>query len=394
MIYKCRNCASALKYDIHSGKLICAYCGSSYEESDFSEVKGKAEDKYEEESAADNQTMSQNVYVCSACGAKLMINNVEAATYCAFCGQPTIVFDRVSQIRKPDYIIPFKVTREEAGETIQEKLRKGFFVPKGLKNITPTLIRGVYMPYMFFDVSHKAEILLKGTVKQGKSSKTEYFFRRVHCDFKNLGADTSARLNDLSAERLEPFDTSEFKIFDAGFLSGFYADCSDEESNDVNSKTLLRATHLVDEAAKKTVQASDITVEKARRDEKICGQRYVMVPVWYYVCKYENKNYTMMVNGQTGKAIGAVPFAKAKVTVAAAMLFAILSVLLTAGGFFLGEYVMEDVEDVYKIILILATFLVGLVTAVFKKKEAYETSRWLTSQNTIYEIAADRQGDR
>ena len=38
-----------------------------------------------------------------------------------------------------------------------------------------------------------------------------------------------------------------------------------------------------------------------------------MLPVWMMNVKYEDKIYTMAMNGQTGKFIGNVPVSKAKV---------------------------------------------------------------------------------
>ena len=98
MIYKCKNCGSAIQFDPTSGKLTCGSCGSSFAPEECDEILGKNEQ---------NNTIEQKIYCCSACGAELMINDVESATFCAFCGQPTIVFSRVSKVKKPDEIIPF-----------------------------------------------------------------------------------------------------------------------------------------------------------------------------------------------------------------------------------------------------------------------------------------------
>ena len=45
--------------------------------------------------------MECNIYKCTTCGAEVTINDAEAATFCAYCGQPTIVYSRVSSWAKP-----------------------------------------------------------------------------------------------------------------------------------------------------------------------------------------------------------------------------------------------------------------------------------------------------
>ena len=85
MIIRCNSCASALVYDIALGKIKCKYCDSLYE---FEEVHTPAFEK---------NMMEGKLFVCTACAAKLMVDDVESATYCAYCGQPTVVFERVSK---------------------------------------------------------------------------------------------------------------------------------------------------------------------------------------------------------------------------------------------------------------------------------------------------------
>ena len=39
----------------------------------------------------------------------------------------------------------------------------------------------------------------------------------------------------------------------------------------------------------------------------------ILLPAWFFVFRYRNKNYTIMVNGQTGKVVGTVPIDRARV---------------------------------------------------------------------------------
>ncbi len=66
------------------------------------------------------EIMECTIYSCTACGAELMVNEVETSTFCSYCGQPTIVFDRVTSTKKPQYILPFMVTKEEAVNLIRQ----------------------------------------------------------------------------------------------------------------------------------------------------------------------------------------------------------------------------------------------------------------------------------
>ena len=54
------------------------------------------------------------VYSCPSCGAQLICEETTAATSCPYCGNPTVIPEQFSGILKPDYILPFKLSKEDA----------------------------------------------------------------------------------------------------------------------------------------------------------------------------------------------------------------------------------------------------------------------------------------
>ena len=122
MICKCQNCSAALFFKPKSGMLECDACGTAYWPTQF------------EEQADAQDEMQVDYYSCTSCGAELAVNGVESSTFCSYCGQPTVVFDRVSSAKRPQYIIPFSVPKEEAVDLIRTYIEKGAFVPNEIKN--------------------------------------------------------------------------------------------------------------------------------------------------------------------------------------------------------------------------------------------------------------------
>ncbi len=116
MILYCENCGDALYFNPSKGKMECFSCGNLYdaEQSQTVETTEKLTSPGGVLGASQSasETMECNIYTCTACGAELAINGVESSTFCAYCGQPTIVFSRVSSEAKPKYIIPFSITKE------------------------------------------------------------------------------------------------------------------------------------------------------------------------------------------------------------------------------------------------------------------------------------------
>lgn len=382
MIYKCKGCGAALKFDLELQKLKCEYCGATYDAFEYDEAEGKDDKPYE--------TMEQKIYSCSACGAKLMINDVEAASFCAYCGQPTIVFDRVSKVRKPDIIVPFKISKEQACDLINAKL-KSFFVPQDIKNIKLDVVRGIYVPFSFSDIEYEDKQVIRGRVKKGKSKVTRYFYRHAKAHFSSLPVDWSVKFDDESSKRLAPFPMDQFKPFDASYLSGFYADCGDEEKETLDLKIKYRAGEVFNKEIEKTVKASEKVLFRNESDVNIEKTDYGMLPVWFFAYRKDDTTYTIMVNGYTGKVVGAVPYDKVKVGIVAAIVGLPLCILFGAicGGIFTAALEFEDGFDYFveaMSVVILAVF--GAATA---KLKAFKRSRKLTMESAIFELAKDRQ---
>ena len=160
--YRCPRCHATLEYDPEIGKMRCKYCGSVYavpkseeapdaknqEEQTKTQVQGDAQAyareeqqaKKEREAAEKRKEARQHARIkmqilhCNSCGAELAVNEVEASSFCAYCGQATVVLDRVEEYLEPDYIIPFSVTREKAEANIRERIKNGYYIPKAIKN--------------------------------------------------------------------------------------------------------------------------------------------------------------------------------------------------------------------------------------------------------------------
>ena len=60
---------------------------------------------------------------------------------------------------------------------------------------------------------------------------------------------------------------------------------------------------------------------------------YAMVPVWILTTRYNDKPYTFMMNGQTGKVVGSLPYDSGK----AWLYFAACTVILFPALYFVAK---------------------------------------------------------
>ena len=319
MAVLCKSCAGRLIFNPSTQKLECAQCGSSYRPEDVEDFNSRLDSRY----------YDTRVYTCPQCGAEVITSDTEVSTFCVFCSNPAIVFNRIAKEYKPDGIVPFKITKEEAIERIKKRFLKNPIVPKAVKaKCTPENLRGIYVPYWIINADYTEADFISGKVKKGKRSETEYFSRAGDAKFKNIPIDGSNSLNDDISRKLEPFYLEDAKAFDEDYLNGFYSSASDLDYKELRNSAAFRCHKLYEDEIVKTVKANDVKVLDSIywvdiHDDPI----YMMMPVWFFTFKYEDKPYTVLVNGQSGKVVGTMPWQKKKIWGIAITVFLIVQLL-------------------------------------------------------------------
>ena len=307
MAVLCSNCAGKLIFNPASQKLECANCGAGFRPEDVRDTAADVHSKY----------YDTRVYTCSHCGAEVITSDTESSTFCVYCGNPAIVFSRVSREYRPDGIIPFKITKQQALDKIRSRFEKNPIVPKEIAgSFKSENMRGIYVPYWVINADYQEADWISGTVKRGKSSETRYYSRAGEVKFKNVPVDGSRILNDDVSLRLEPFYLEDSKEFDEDYLNGFYSNTSDMDLMDLRESASKRCHRLfADEVVKSipknvnSVKIRDSIYWADIQDDPI----YMMFPVWFLTFKYNGKPYTVLVNGQTGKVTGTLPWLQKRV---------------------------------------------------------------------------------
>ena len=323
MAVLCKSCAGRLIFNPASQKLECKACGSSYRPEDVEDIYAPKDSKY----------YDTRVYTCGHCGAEIITSDTETSTFCVYCGNPAIVFSRISREYRPDGLIPFKITKEEAISRIREKFLKNPIVPKEIAaKCKPENIRGIYVPYWVINADFTEADYISGEVSHGKQTYTEYFSRACETRIRNLPIDGSRILSDDTSLKLEPFFLEDSKDFDEDYLNGFYSNTSDLRYYDLREAAKERCHKLVAEEVVKTIppKANKVKIRESIYwididDDPI----YMMMPVWFFTFMHEGKPYTILVNGQTGKVVGTMPWQNKRVLAIACTVFVLVSAFLS-----------------------------------------------------------------
>ncbi|MBQ6004176.1 MAG: hypothetical protein IKM87_09620 [Clostridia bacterium] len=330
--YKCPCCGAALRFDNISQFLKCDHCGNSFSvetAQQFNQAASEAAqgsnfgwDTYNTTNSVwtDAEAQNMRVYVCPSCGGEIYTDMTTAATKCPYCDNNAIIMESLSGVYKPNYIIPFKIDKEEAKKKLAEFCKGKKLLPKEFtsKNHIEDLT-GIYVPFWIFDCNSNASMQYFG---ENVTSWTTYDYRYIRTDyyllkrdgvmgFYHVPVDASKKMDDTYMQAIEPYDYSQMVPFNTAYLSGFVAD-----KFDVDQETSKQQANKRIEVS--TVNAFDRTVvgfTNVRNSHTGInfdnGQvSYALLPVWMLHTKYEGKDYYFAMNGQTGKFVGELPMSK------------------------------------------------------------------------------------
>ena len=381
--YTCPCCGAPLSFSGESGKLECASCGNSYE-LDAIQALTSAEsvDRLEFENQAESFDASEaaqmQAYICKGCGAELLTEDTTTATECPYCGSPTILPERIEGGVKPEKVIPFKVTKEEAQKQFEEYFKGKRLLPNVFLQSRNRIaeMRKLYVPYWLFDCEARANIVYdaekRSTERRGEWEITHtrhYLVQRSgRMAFDSIPVDGSEKLDNRITESLEPYDLSAAVPFQPAVLAGALADHADVEAADCEKRAVERVENSISQAMRDTVSGYSSVSERSRSIHSDNGTATpVLMPVWLITTQKEGKTYTFAINGQTGKLTCDVPADRKKSLlwgggVFVGVLALIALVLALAGAIGSGTILMAVIAA-----LIVALVVVGVLKGQLKQ---------------------------
>jgi len=370
-MYECPNCGGNLRFDIASQRLACGYCNAQFEPDEITKEKD----------AEESTDYEVTVFTCPQCAGQIYSTDNTAAGFCSFCGASTILDSRLQKEKRPDFIIPFKRTKEDCKTEYIKRVKRAVFAPKELKN--PKYIdsfRGIYMPYWVYYFTQRGYLFIKGTTehRSGDYIITEHFdlTGNLNNHYKGISFDASSSFADNISERIAPFDVKNMRSFTPSILSGFYADIPDvgeeiyrgDAEDDTNEQT---AKYLKNHQAFKKYTQKEEENPSAVYHTKCEAVDLAMFPVWFMSYRNKDRVAYATVNGQTGKVVADLPVDIFKYMVGSLLLAVPLFILF---NLFL-TLIPSMLLSVVSILSLVVTILYEREIKKIAEKERYEEDK-------------------
>lgn len=365
--YQCPACTGPLHFAAETGRVECEYCGTTYDVAEIealyarkdakaAQAQAEADRKRQEDRSTAKETGEEGwdmsglnddwgadaegmrAFHCPSCGADLICEETTAATSCPYCDNPTVVPGQFSGTLRPDYVIPFKLKKEDAIAALKKHYHGRPFLPKAFKSENHLReIKGVYVPFWLFDGEAEGDMVFDATrshtFRSGdyRVTKTEHFdvYRSGSVAFARIPVDASKKMPDDYMDSIEPFDYQELKEFSTAYLPGFLADKYDVTAEECGRRADVRAEATAAESLRDSVIGYGTVIERQRNIRLRRGAvKYALLPVWLLNTEWNGEKYLFAMNGQTGKMVGRLPVDKKKKWGIFAAVYAAATVLI------------------------------------------------------------------
>ena len=359
-MYKCPHCGGELDYLPGTEIIKCEYCGSEFSASELIEEKEVTAAEYQEKKSDEQKnergetTIEATIFTCPQCGGEIYSLDQSAVTFCSYCGSQVTLQSRLSRIRKPDVVIPFKLTAEQGMQEYFRKVKHSMFVPSEMKKDSDVeKLRGIYMPYWVYNVKAPEKIKVSSSVEHRTVNYIvkDHYATTITAEgtIDGIAYDAASAFSDELSGGIAPYDFRDAKEFAPGYFSSFYADEGDVESYLYKDE----AFNVAADAYAENVFHPDM--KKYGLDKQKIAKEFISggverklgyYPVWFLANKNKKGNRVSYatINGQTGKAAVDLPVDFTKYLIAsliiAVPIFVLLTLFLTMTPRTLGFVVM------------------------------------------------------
>lgn len=330
---KCQSCGGNLKFSPEQKALACEFCKNTVSILHDTNTQKHFYEENKEDLKTYNEFKNKTKIVkCSNCGASIILDKLQVSKNCPYCDSPSVIETKEIAGLVPDSIIPFKFSEKTVVDIFKQGLKKKRFLPNKFKKNPPVEnIKGIYIPCFSFDANSTTKysgILVEKTSNSNGKTKTKIIpiAGNYNCNFENFGVESSSHINQIEYNQIKPYQMQDLVKFDTSFIMGY--------SVEYYNQSLTQCKTLADTLMKENIKNAILRnysysyVQSFSQETLFSQQKYSynLMPLYKISCKYKQKSYTALMNGQTGKLGGNFPKSKIKIT-----LFVLMWIIIVCG---------------------------------------------------------------
>ena len=298
---------------------------------------------------------STQVVNCNSCGAQFRFDQDIHSGECPYCGHAVVLGTAGEKLFKPQSLLAFKVTHDDAKKRFQLWLKGLWFAPAGLRKYIrkENKLKGIYLPYWTYDsdtTTHYSgergdayqEPRRVVQIVNGRRVARTIMVTRIrwtpvrgvvgqHFDDVLIGATNS--IPRQISDQLAPWDLENLVPYKEEYLSGFGAQAYQVELDEGFGLARYRMEDIIRTDVAYDIGGDAQRIHQLKTQHANTTFKHLLLPVWSAGFRYKDKDYWFIVNARSGKVQGLRPYSRWKIG------FTILSVtsLILVGLYLYGQ---------------------------------------------------------
>jgi DNA-directed RNA polymerase subunit RPC12/RpoP len=375
--FPCAQCGASLRFQPGQQVLVCDYCGhqqdigpgparapgrqpskdpldaglqwdASHKAPQLVEIPLEKGLHLDAGSADITQTV--RTLSCPNCGARVDLDDDHHASTCPFCATPVVTDTGATRRIKPQGVLPFALTEEQAKDAMKGWLGSLWFAPSGLTAYArkDRRLTGIYSPFWTFDASTRSayrgqrgdtyyETVYVTQQVNGRNQRVAKQVAKIRWrpvsgqvarDFNDVLVPASTALPAAMTQALMPWDLAQLADYRPAFLSGFEAEGYTTPLAQGHQAARGQMAQVITSDARRDIGGDHQRIDAISSDFQAETFKHVLLPIWTAAYRYNNKSYRFVVNGQSGRVTGERPWSVWKITGAAVVALVALAVFM------------------------------------------------------------------
>lgn len=349
-IIKCESCGGNMIFDPLTQILTCEHCGNKI---DFEKNREVREIAIEQAFSQAESWEETSVLRCDNCGAVITVDRDEVALNCPYCGTSHIKkTDEIVGV-KPNALYPFLLTKSQATQKARKWAKSRIFSPKKFKkNLEEKNLHGIYLPCFTFDSQSQSSYSGRlgerktRTVRTKNGTRTETYIvwynvsGVIDMNFDDITISASSKIKAKNFSKIMPYKSDTICVYEKKYLAGFIASHYDKDIKTSWSEAKSVMEERIRSAILQRYHCDIVDYLNTSTTHNNVTYKYVLLPIYALFYHYGKKDYTVNVNGNTGKTSGNAPVSFLRVLIAI-----LLGVGVITGLWFLFKHFSADTNE-------------------------------------------------
>jgi ribosomal protein S27E len=339
--WPCAQCGADLRYAPGQTELKCDHCGHVQAIAPSSgrkqrQAMGELDlNRGLRDDLSPDDTQEMRTTTCPNCGGQVEFQGASHATQCPFCATPVVTDTGTRRHIKPQAVIPFVLTEDQARKSLINWMGGLWFAPNTLLEYARKgrAMNGIYVPFWTFDADTSSRYSgQRGdyyyeteTVTVQVNGKSEQRQQQVrHTRWSNVSGHVARGFDDVLVmastslpqrlgDDLTPWDLTALEPYNPDFLAGFQAEGYTVALADGHATARDRMARIIEGDVRHDIGGDEQRVGNIDTDFSAETFKHILLPIWMAAYKYGGRSFRFLVNGQTGEVQGERPYSAWKI---------------------------------------------------------------------------------